>query len=221
MATYSPQSGVPMQMEPQPRTGMGCGAKILIALGILFLLLILVCCGSVFGVKYYITKSITDDPDKVREITQKITEIDVPSPLEAEAALDMRVPFSKKTMIMAAVYSNEGKKNWLALMCIGNVFDEPTQAKIRQSLENAMLENRTATQAERLNKAEESTKEVTIRGEKTVFKITKGIAPKSQESRIRVEGAFPGEVGSVMLMLDADAKEMPEEKVDKMLESIH
>ena len=224
-AGYPPQMGFPQQpggaWAPPPQTGMGCGTKLLIVLGLLFLLMILVCCGGFFGLGYYVKHAVTQDSVAVKDITEDITEIEIPSPLEPAGAGRFASPVGGKLLALGAAYVDRQRDGILILIAAGDMFDEQTQLKIRQSLEQALQQGGVKKESrEELQQRKESRKEMTIRGEKATFTIVQGVGAQSHEPRIQVQGVFQGEIGPVMLTLDANAERLPEDKVIKMLDSI-
>ena len=73
----------------------------LLILGIIFAILIVLCCGGM-GVMYYSMKSamkISNDPAAIKALTKEIAEIDVPEPLKPQMSMNMKVPFSDKTLM--------------------------------------------------------------------------------------------------------------------------
>jgi hypothetical protein len=217
---YPPPAGT--AWAPPPRTGMGCGAKLLIFLGLLFLLLILVCCGGLFGVALWMKSSLTDSPEAVKLATDEIASIDVPAGLEPAGAASLHVPISGQLFAVFAAYSDKADhKSTLMLAAFGKVLDAQTQGRIRQAFEESLgREDSKGEGREPLLDRKEFQKRRVIRGEEAVFTVTKGIGAESKKPRIEVEGTFQGRTGTAMLILQADADRLPEQKVLDMLDSI-
>jgi hypothetical protein len=217
---YPPPAG-PAWDEP-PRTGLGCGAKLLIFLGVLFLVLLLLCCGGGFLVLSYIKRLATDDPHAVQAATHEITSITVPEPLQPAGALDLHFPFSDRRIAIFAAYVDKAdRKNTLMLAAFGEVLDPQTQGRVRQIFEESLgPEDSEAEGRDPLLDRQEVKKRRTIRGGEAVFTVTKGIGAESKKPRIEVEGTFQGKTGTVMLILRADADRLPEQKIVDMLDSI-
>jgi hypothetical protein len=207
---------------PPPRPGLGCGTKLLILLGALFLLLILVCCGGGFIAVSYIKHLATSEPAAVKAATDEITSIDVPPVLEPAGALDLRVPLSGKLVMVFAAYSDKADpKNYLMLAAAGKVLDPQTQGRIRQVFEESLGRDDASEEGrEQLVERKESQKKRVIRGQEAVFTITKGIGAESRKPRLEVQGTFQGRSGTAMLLLEADTQRLPEQKVLDMLDSI-
>ena len=201
---------------------MGCGAKLLIFLGLLFLLLILVCCGGGFLAFSYIKHLATADPAAVQAATNEIASITVPEPLQPAGALDLHFPFSGQRIAVFAAYMDKAdRKSSLMLAAFGQVLDPQTQGKIREAFEQSLgREGSEGEGREPLLDRKEFQKRRVIRGEQAVFTVTKGIGAESKKPRIEVEGTFQGKTGTVMLILQADADRLPEQKVLDMLDSI-
>ena len=75
-------------------------------------------------------------------------------------------------------------------------------------------------QHEDLKDAKTTKLEPTIQGEKAVFNISEGIGVQSGKQKIRVRGEFKGKTGPTVLMLDAEEKTLPREKVEEMIKSM-
>jgi hypothetical protein len=222
---FPAQPGYPPGSEPYPppRAGMGCGMKILIALGVCFLLLLILCCGG----GYMVSKSFKPitAPKEIDAMTREMTDIDIPARLEPTGGIDMRLPLVNKTLMRFAVYSdknsNEEKASNLILMAMGDFFAGQNQDQIRQSI-NDSFNKSTGRQnkQEKLQNEQHSTIDRTIRGEKVTFTVVKGTGAVSHVPRMRVQGVFPGKAGMVMLLLDANTDKLPEKEIDEMIESI-
>ena len=215
---YPPQAGGPW---PPPRTGMGCGTKVLIALGVFFLLMLVLCCGGAIGVRSYLQHAITTDPDQIAATTEQMTSIEIPAMLKPFGAGTFRFPLVDKVACIGAMYADKNQNSTLGLISVGNLFDEGTQDKIRQTMEDSLRKQTDDRgQGETLLHRKDSEKTLEIRGEKAVFTITTGTGSKSDKPRIQVRGSFQGKTGPVLLLLDADAEQLPQAKVVEMIESI-
>ncbi|MGA2621155.1 MAG: hypothetical protein ABSF26_26320 [Thermoguttaceae bacterium] len=229
MSNYPPQPADYYQMayppsDPHwrpPRPGMGCGMKLLVALGVIFLLLTLLFCGGVFLL--WSSFKLTQDRAAVEAIAAQITDIDVPQVLQPAAAMNARVPVVDKTFVRFAAYSDKhaNQESFLLLFSLGEAIASQNQEKIRESIEQA-LEQQGAPQGrhEALGERKEEQKEMEIRGRKATFTIAAGKGARSGVPRIEVEGTFQGKAGPVVVLLDADATRLSEGEVLKMLESI-
>ena len=220
---YQPPPPTP-PWTPPPSPGMGCGTKLLLVLGLLFLLMILACCGGAFGLGYYFRHSITQDPNEVDAIAADFASIDIPKSLEPAGAGRFTVPLTGKLAAIGAVYADRAHGGVLVLVSVGDMFDEKTQATIREKVEEALRQGgppkRQDENEEELLDRTETHREMTIRGEKATFTIVQGVGARSHVHRIEAHGVFQGKIGPAMLNLTADVEQIPEDKVIKMLESI-
>jgi hypothetical protein len=220
-AGFGQQPGQPYQspeFEPQPpRQGMGCGTKVLIALGIAFALALLLCCGIVGYFVYYVKSSLVEDPAEVAAMTDEITQIDIPQPLRPTGGGKFKIPFTSKVIATAVFYADQPSGSMLMLMAMGDAFDENGRAQIEQSFRQQSGQKQ---EGEQLIVTDTQRKELTIRGEPAAFTITSGVGEKSRTPRMRVQGTFRGKTGPVMLVSDMDANTFGQEGVAKLLESI-
>jgi hypothetical protein len=219
MSVNQPQP-VPAWTSPPPPQGMGCGTKILIGLGIIFALLMVVCCGGGIWVYSYMKKAVSEDPATVASTTKSITEIEIPAPLEPAVAVNLRIPIMNKTVI-CTVYADPAEGGSLVLFVLGGLVENQNQEKMRRSVEQTLNQ-------QGINRGEDdelvvsSTRQaqMQIRGKPAKFTIAKGHGAKSKAERITVQGVFEGKPGPVMLILDAKIDKVSEADVEKMLQSI-
>lgn len=230
MSNYPPsqggQPGYPQQPYPYqspqfdsqpPRQGRGCGTNLLIALGIVFAVALVLCCGVVGYFVYYMQSSLVSDPAEVADMTDEITQIDIPPPLAPTGGGRFKIPFSSKLLATAVLYSDQAKSSVLVLMALGDGVGEKEGWQIEQSVRQQGGQQQ---ERERLIETRTERKELTIRGEQATFTIVSGVGAESKTPRIQVQGAFRGKTGPVMLASDFDADIIGQEKVVKMLESI-
>src|SRR5580658_493743 len=127
MSNYPPPQGYPQQNYPQEgyapqpqRSGCGgCLGKLLILLGILFALILAMCCGGIFYMKSYIANAVTQQPVEVQKISDEIISINVPAPLAPVAGGRFQVPFVGTTFGQFALYSDKNHKGVLVLASFG------------------------------------------------------------------------------------------------------
>jgi hypothetical protein len=217
----SPQGFPPQQGYPPPKTGMGCGAKLLIFFGGLFLLFVLLCCGGFFGFGYWIKSSVTTEPDAVRAVTQEITAIEVPAGMEPTSAMNLHVPFSGRMLAVFAAYADKDQKNFLMVGAMGDFLDVQMQAQFREGFEQSLRQQGVKQGGhEQLQDRQASQEKRTIRGQPAVFNIATGKSPGSGRPRIEVQGTFQGNTGAAMLLLEADSDQISKEQVLEMIDSI-
>ena len=85
-----PQDGYPPE---RPRSGCGCGGclgKLLIFLGVIFALILALCCGGFF----YVKSSFTDQPAAAQEISDEIASLRLPAALEPVGGVRLKMPLT-------------------------------------------------------------------------------------------------------------------------------
>ena len=78
MSTNQPGIG-PQPPSPPPRRGTSTGVKVLLIVGIIFLVLALLCCGGIALFVHDVKKGVSQDPAIVKATTDEIAQIDIPS----------------------------------------------------------------------------------------------------------------------------------------------
>ncbi|MGA2258002.1 MAG: hypothetical protein ABSG53_25335, partial [Thermoguttaceae bacterium] len=197
--------------------------KFLIFLGVVFLLMIAMCCGGFFYLKSYFASSTSQQPAEVHKISDEIISIHIPAPLEPVAGGRFQMPILGKSLGRGAVYSDKNRTCILVLASIGDAFGPQLKEKILQGLEQGQSQNQPADRNENHEKLKDEKKthrERTIQGERANFDITEGIGVQSNKKKIRVQGEFKGKTGPAILSLDADVETLPREQVDKMIDSM-
>lgn len=216
------ESPLPMQKQ-----GMSGGAKVLLVLGIIFLVLILLCCGGVavffLWARTYMGKAMTTDPAAVRQVTARIASIEIPDVLQPQFAMDMKIPFTDRTMMTMVGYGDQSKRNILVLTAMGDAFGVQNQAQMEAQMEQS-LRNQGMGQQGDVNISERNVREIQVRGQPATFSFGKGTQKDpntgAERPRIEVTGTFQGPNGIVMLMVQADDETLGEDAIVKMIESI-
>ncbi|MBN2583116.1 MAG: hypothetical protein JXL80_08610 [Planctomycetes bacterium] len=211
------------EMQPLPKQGMSTGSKVLLILGIVFGGLFLLCCGGVvvfmLYMRQYAADNFSEDPVRVVEVTDTVTQIDVPEGLDPTVSMNMKIPFSDQSVMVMVFYADKDTQSVLCLISMGEAFGPQNQQQMRQSLDQQLRAQGFGDQEDIV--IEESRElELEIRGQPVTFTIAKGTGRNSQTARIQANGVFEGEQGPVMLVFEGDAETYPEETVVKMLESI-
>jgi hypothetical protein len=204
---------------------MGCGAKLFILLGVLFVLLALACCGGLFGLVYWLKNSFTNSPDAVKTATDEITSISIPAPLEPAAATSLHVPLSGKLVMVGAAYASkaatEEHKTVLMLVEWGDFVNDQVQVTFRHGFEESLAEQGLKPEGmEKTRDVHEFEKRRTIREKPAKFLIREAVDAETGKKRIEVDGTFQGRTGLAVLVLRADEEELPKQKVLDMLDSI-
>lgn len=206
------------EMEPKPQS-KGCGTKVLVILGIVFVVLAVVCCGGA-GILYYMIKpTITEDPAEVRAKTAEIAAIEIPDQLEPTTAMSMKIPLNDIGVTMVT-YTDEDTGGFLSMSMLAAEGLAPgKEAEMRRGFEQ-MTNQQNVQGPENIEATEESEVTMEIRGETATFTISKGAGQQSGGSRIAVVGTFQGKEGPTVFVLNVDAEQFSEEEVIEMLESI-
>lgn len=89
MSFDQPQTPQDWSQQPAPKPGMSTGKKVLVILGIIFAVLLVICCGGGVGLmwwgKSYVEDAASKDPKVVAAKTDEITQISVPPALKPMA----------------------------------------------------------------------------------------------------------------------------------------
>ena len=121
--------------QPPPKSGMSRGAKLLIVLGVVFGILILLCCGGGIGTMVYMgTSMVSDKPDVVVAKTDEIIQIEIPDQLEPKMSFDLKVPFSGKRMMLWTVYLDEETESVLILFALENASASGDPEEMRRAM---------------------------------------------------------------------------------------
>ena len=227
MSNYPSQQGFPSQGYPQdgypparPRSGCGgCLGKFLIFLGVIFALVIAICCGGIF----YVKSSVTGQPADVQAISDEIGPLHVPAPLEPVGGARLRVPLSGTLVYEGAIYADKDRKCTLSLVSFGEAFGQQFKDQLLKSFQSGQIQQRPADKGgsgEDLKDVKKTSRERTIQGDKAVFEISEGIGAQSGKQRIRVQGAFKGKSGPTIFLLDAEEDSLSRKKVEEMIDSI-
>jgi hypothetical protein len=198
---------------------MSGGCKVLLILGILFGVLILLCCGGIVTTGWYFARATSDDPGTVRAVTEQMVEIELPQEFQPAMSIDFKVPFSGKRLFSAAVYADEDSHSMLTLASIGKaVPDEQREQVERQIRESLRKEGvNVDTDSEEWESWE---RELDVRGQKRAFTFAAGKDAESGTRFISATGQIDGKQGPVILMFAGDAEKSDEERVVRVIESI-
>jgi hypothetical protein len=201
-----------------PRQGMSGTAKLLIGLGIGCAVLAVVCCGGGLVMVFMLGKSISEaaseSPEKIREITASIVEIEIPDSFQPEVGLDAKIPVVGAEQ--KAVYRNAAAEGWLTL----TQFTNPaiaTDANLRQQLETSLHRE---YNAKLIDAKSSETFETTIHGQPATFIITEGTPAGGGDELVQVNGEFHGKQGSAELELQAKAAAFGKDQVMTLLKSM-
>jgi hypothetical protein len=224
---YPPGPGYPQDGYPPQRSGCGCGGclgKFLILMGVIFLLLIGMCCGVVFYLRSYFASSVSQQPAEVRAISDEIISIRIPPPLEPAGGGRFKVPFSDTTLGEGAFYADKDRKGFLMLVAFGDAFGPQIKDTVIHDFESGQNRKQPGGNEDDNNEELKDPKttrlEPTIHGEKARFEITEGTGARTGKKKIRVQGAFLGKTGPAILVLNAEAETFSLEKIKEMIGSM-
>jgi len=205
--------------QPPAKAGMGCGAKLLILLGVLFLLLLVLCCGGMLVSGWYFGNSVSEDPDEIIALTQEIVDIEIPGELRPQLSFDMKVPFSGQEVMKWAVYADETTASFLVLASFGEALQGQDEEALADQIEQSLRQQGLASE-QNVRDWERSTREIEVRGEPVSFDFATGEDADTGTRRIEVTGIFEGAGGPVLISFSGDAEKFPEETIVEMIESI-
>ena len=213
----------PEGMPPYEKPGMSTGTKVLIVLGIIFLVLVVLCCGGGVAIFWagasYMEDAMSDDPEVVRRVTGEIVDIDVPEKLEPKMSMDFNVPFTDERFMVMVVYGDQAEGSAVILASFGEAFAGQGEAQMRQQMEQSLREQGLGPDPN-MGPQEVTEREIEVRGEPVKFVFATGVDSESGKQRIMVHGMFEGKTGPVMIMVFADPERLSEEEIVQMLESI-
>ncbi|HEX4149529.1 MAG TPA: hypothetical protein VHY20_11095, partial [Pirellulales bacterium] len=166
-APGSPYQPPQSDMNPAPKSR---SRGLLMGLGIGCGLLLLLCCGGVGGVFWFVKSSINDDPNVVRKIAAEIAEVPLPADFKPRYSIDMPFGFQGAKM-KGVVY--EGKDDSVFMM--GEYNAEMTEAErdqvVQQMRQNFRMQGGAGN--DKLDILETKSLELTMRGKPAKFKFAK------------------------------------------------
>lgn len=207
--------------EPPRKKGLGCGCMVLIGLVIFFVLLVVLCCGGLFGLGFHFAGSASHDPQVAISVTEKMVRMDIPEGLKPAGSLDVQWPVVGGKIVVGAAYADESTQSLLLLASFGEMLeDEAQQEEALQQFDQDTLRELGLSPVVNVEEWNVDEREIEVRGEPVPFRFAVGEDVDSGSQRIEVTGRFQGEDGTVKLWLRADAEKYPEEKIVEMIESI-
>jgi hypothetical protein len=213
--------------SPEPaKQGMSGGAKVLLGIGIGCGVLVLLCCGGLAIGGYFfgrnLQQAISEDPEKIREVTKSIVDIDVPPPLEPKMSLDFTIPFANQKMMTMAIWGDgikEEKRPESVLILFQMDSDFANREALKAQFEMQMhQQNR--QEWEEVELENEETIEAEINGSPAQFTFGKGKRKGDEKEVWQAMGAFDGKGGPAMLFMQLDAEKFSEEQARGTLSSM-
>ncbi len=206
-----------------PKKGMSSGMKTLLIVGIIFGVLILICCGGLVGLglymRSYVSDAMSEDPIVIAEHTAQFVDMEIPSQLSPTMSFDVTVPFSGEPIMVWVIYTDQPSNSMLMMASLGQMAAQQNQDQTRQQLEDSMRQQGFAA-GEGVDEWERSVKEINVRGEPVEFNFGVGKNTDTGAQRIELSGMIEGKSGPVMIILSTDAEVIDEEAVVTMIESI-
>ena len=204
------------------KPGMSSGAKLLLILGILFLLCVILCCGGMAFVFWrasaYMEDAVSTDPATIDQRRGELLEIQVPEGFKPEMSIDMAVPFTDSRLMTIVGYEgNSG--NSFVLVGIGDILSDMPKEQMEQEIDNS-LRQQGIGQPDPGTDWEVSEKEFDIGGKPTKFAYHTAKNEDGEPTRYHVTGMVDGKRGPVLIVLTVDVDEMSEEEIGQIIESI-
>lgn len=218
-----PESPQDTFVTPQvvEKRGMSGGTKVLLVLGIIFLIFIVVCCGGGIIASFVIGRAandmVTKDPVEIAQRQADTLDIEIPDIFEPQVSMDMA--FAGMRFMITVNYVGQSAGDSLVLVGIGETLaDMPEQNKEQQIQD--ILRQQGIGPPDPGVKWEIETKEFMI-GDKTVeFLYRTEKVEDGEPVRYHVTGTVTGKRGPVLVVLTVSAESMTEEEIDAMIESI-
>lgn len=209
---------------PPPRQGMSTGTKVLLILAIVFGILLVLCCGGVIMLGWwgqsYATKAMSNDPAKIRALTQELLPMTVPAELQPQQMLDMPVPFTDQKMMRMAIYAHQPSSSTLALMWFNAAMAQQNQGQMEQQMREQMRQQGANPDQQGNWERDSSVRQIQVRGQAVDFNFTRLTDPETKKTRLELNGMVPGEGGPVMVSASVDESVISEERLIGTIESI-
>lgn len=209
----------PQAVEKQ---GMSSGAKLLLILGILFLLCVLLCCGGIGVLMYqassYMKDAFTNDPVKIDQRRAELLDIEIPEGFAPEVSIDMKVPMMDSRLMTIVAYSG-GAGNSLVLVGVGDMLSDMSKEDMEREIEKS-LQQQGLGQPSPGAEWESEDKEFQIGGKPVIFNYRTVKNEDGEPTRFHVTGTVDGKRGPVLVTLTADAKTLSEDQIDQVIKSI-
>lgn len=202
------------------------GTKVVLIIVGVVAVCFLLCCGGamMLGWRFanmaqtFVENMIVTDPDKIRDMTAQMLDIEIPEMLEPKQGMDM-------VAVRFVVYQLDrdagGESGMLMLMEMGTQQFGVNPQQQEQELRKNMQQQQ---QYQNFKSKKSEKREFEIRGEKVAFEFTEGLldggVPDSERKVHQIQGVFKGKRGPVMLQLMLPDDKYDEEEITKMLESI-
>jgi hypothetical protein len=167
-------------------------------------------------------EAISEEPEKVREVTKTIVEIDVPPPLEPRASIDFTIPIANKKMMTMAIWgdgSKEDKQPGSVLILFQMDKDFANREALKAQFE-LQMHQQNRKEWEEIELENEETIEAEINGSPAQFTIGKGKRKSDGKEVWQAMGAFDGKGGPAMLFMQLDVEKITEEQARGTISSM-
>jgi len=203
------------------KRGMSGGTKVLLILGIVFLVCVLVCCGGVIIATFFVGKAVQDmvttDPVEVARRQADTIDIEIPEVFTPQSSIDMA--FAGTRLMIMVIYQGQAPGDSLALVGIGDMLADQPQAQMERQIQDS-LQQQGVGQPDPGTKWEMEPKEFTIGGKTVEFLYRTEKNENDEPVRYHVTGTVTGKQGPVYVVLSVSAEKMSEEEIDGMIKSI-
>jgi len=204
------------------KPGMSSGAKLLLILGILFLLCVVVCCGGLaivgWQARAYMEDAVSTDPAVIDQRRAELLDVQVPEGFRPEMSIDMKVPMTDSRLMTIVAYE-ESAGNTFVLVGIGDILSDMPEEQMEQEIDKS-LRQQGIGQPEAGVDWEVAEKEFTIGDKPSTFTYRTAKNEEGEPTRFHVTGTVDGKRGPVLIVLTVDAETMSEEEIDQVIESI-
>lgn len=227
-----PEPMNPYDSPPPVKQGMSGGAKVLLGVGIGCGVLVLLCCGGLGIGGYFfgrnLQQAISEEPEKIREVTTSIVEIDVPPPLEPKMSLDFSIPFADKKMMTMAIWADgafgDDKSKEHKPESVLILFQMDGDFANREALKaqfEAQMNQSGRNDWEEVDLESQETIEAEVNGSPAQFTFGKGKRKDGDKEVWQAMGAFDGKGGPAMLFMQLDAEKFTEDQARGVLSSMN
>lgn len=220
-----PQSPQDPYVSPQAaeKPGMSSGAKLLLILGILFLLCVLVCCGGGGILAYLVSQDvknkISEDPVVIAQQQSEMLDIEIPDSLEPLVSVDGTIPLVGTHLMTLVVYAAAASEDSLVLVEVGEMLSGMPQQELDQQIDDALREQGVGRPSPG-TEWDTTEKEFEIDGKPTKFICRTARNEDGEPIRFYVTGTVDGNRGPVVVIISANAETFSEEQIDQIIESI-
>jgi hypothetical protein len=221
-----PQSPQDPYVSPQvvEKQGMSSGAKLLLALGIIFLVCVLVCCGGGGILAYLVSQDvkgkISDDPVVIAKQRSEILDVEIPESFEPAISVDGTVPLVGTHLMTLVVYAGESPDDSLVFVEVGEMLSSMPQQEMDQQIEDS-LRQQGVGQPTPGTEWDTTEKEFEIDGRPTKFIYRTAKNEDGDPTRFHVTGTVDGNRGPVVVIISANAETFSEEQIDQVIETIN